>query len=651
MSHPPGRPKEGSIPHDAKARSATGAPTALLRACLEEATAEAAAGRTDRAIAAYRQAIALAPSRGDLRYNLGVLLAGQEDFAAAERAFLEAQPLRPDWPALSLALGHLRYRQRRYAEAQTHFERALALAPDAVEALVNLAATFSAQRRFDLALPCLERARALAPADEDVWFALRTSQIALGRDDDAARDLAAFESQARPSARRVATGFDAAMLEGDDEGVARYLPQVLGWPYEPKDAALVAGIMARLQYLDVPRTTIHALYRTYNRLQQANRGDLPPLSPRIPSHAGPLRVGYLSADFRDHVMGRLLLSIVEQHDRARITLHGYSLTPAEDEDATTARFRRAMDSFVALAERDDLSAARRIAHDRLDLLVDLMAHSSFARPTILLYKPAPVIVTHLGYHGCVGLEQVDFKLTDRHADLPDAADYQIEAPLTMSTCVLPVRRVVPEGAALSRAPLGIAADAIVFATFVGRVKLSSRCVALWREILERVPGSLLAFSPFQEVDKPRLLRRLAHGGIPAEKAVFLPSTWDEAKDRTRYSVVDIALDTMPYTGGDTTAAALDMGIPVVTRCGERHAERMSYSILAHLGVTATVAHTDADYVAIACRLATDPTWRAEVSAAILRQLAIVALSDPRHYARCLEDALQRAVTGNITGTS
>ena len=119
----------------------------------------------------------------------------------------------------------------------------------------------------------------------------------------------------------------------------------------------------------------------------------------------------------------------------------------------------------------------------------------------------------------------------------------------------------------------------------------------------------------------------------------------------RYSVIDIVLDTMPYSGGDTTVAALDMGIPVVTRCGERHAERMSYSILAHLGITATVAHTDADYVTIACRLATDPAWRADVSAAILRQLATTSLADPRHYARCLEDALQRAVTTKITGTS
>ena len=210
---------------------------------------------------------------------------------------------------------------------------------------------------------------------------------------------------------------------------------------------------------------------------------------------------------------------------------------------------------------------------------------------------------------------------------------------------------MPQGAPPERTSLGIAADAVVFARFVGPVKLSARCLALWREILEQVPGSRLAFSPFKDSDKPLLLRRLARAGISADRMVLLPTTWDEAKDRTRYAVIDIALDTMPYTGGDTTVAALDMGIPVVTRCGERHAERMSYSILAHLGLTTTVAYTDAEYVVIACRLATDPAWRAELGAAIRREFATVPLADPRHYARCLEDALQRAVAAKTGATS
>ena len=100
---------------------------------------------------------------------------------------------------------------------------------------------------------------------------------------------------------------------------------------------------------------------------------------------------------------------------------------------------------------------------------------------------------------------------------------------------------------------------------------------------------------------------------------------------------------MPYAGGDTTAAALDMGVPVITCAGERHAERMSFSLLSHLGVTETVAHDDAEYVAIACRLADDAAWRLGVAAKIVDRFQHSDIANTRRYAACLEDAYARAL--------
>jgi len=259
-----------------------------------------------------------------------------------------------------------------------------------------------------------------------------------------------------------------------------------------------------------------------------------------------------------------------------------------------------------------------------------------------------VIITHLGYHGCVGLSQIDFKLTDAVADLPDAASFQIEAPLALDCCVLPVRRLnrasVPASApATTRAELGIAASAIVFGAFVSLLKLSPRCLGLWRDILQRVPQSLLAFSPGNASEQSLYRRRVAGFGIDAERVVFIPRGADEAGDRARYGLVDVVLDTVPYTGGDTTAAALDMGVPVVTRAGERHAERMSLSLLSHLGVTDTVAHSDAEYVTMASRLADDAAWRSSVAAKIVDKFPRSGIADMRRYAACLEDAYARAL--------
>ena len=186
--------------------------------------------------------------------------------------------------------------------------------------------------------------------------------------------------------------------------------------------------------------------------------DRSPISPRRCSagDAGrQIRIGYLSADFRSHVMGRLMLEVVRRHDTERFSVHAYSLAVREIEDEVTAQFRACCAGFRRLDDVDDASAARLIADDGIDILIDLMGHSGSSRPAILLYKPAPVIITHLGNHGAVGMRQVDFKLTDAHADLPDAHRYQIEAPLALDRCVLPFRRVAaaPE-APVTRAESG-----------------------------------------------------------------------------------------------------------------------------------------------------------------------------------------------------
>jgi predicted O-linked N-acetylglucosamine transferase (SPINDLY family) len=410
----------------------------------------------------------------------------------------------------------------------------------------------------------------------------------------------------------------------------------------------VAEALALAQYHDVSRETLYALYRTYDSIVHAELaaiGDGEPLAARtgrrLPADDRRIRVGYLSADFRRHVMGDILLPVVETHDRRRFSIHLYSLAPAANEDALTDRFRTAADAFVRVADDDDRTAARRIAGDDLDVLVDLMGHSAFSRPGIVARKPARVVATHLGYHGALGLSGVDYKITDATADLPDNGAFQVEALLPLSTCVLPLRAYRAPDARISRTALGIAEDAIVCATFVGVQKLSPRCLSLWRTFLDAAPRALLLFSPQRDDDRAALLRRLAGFDIEIERIRFV--AYEESSLHDRYAVVDFALDTLPYTGGDTTVAALAAGIPVVTRAGTRHAERISASILAHAGLPALIADTDGRYVDLAIRLTTDAAFLDEQRTAVRLALSQRARTDPAAYAGALETAYSRAL--------
>src|SRR5207253_4918229 len=132
--------------------------------------------------------------------------------------------------------------------------------------------------------------------------------------------------------------------------------------------------------------------------------------------------------------------------------------------------------------------------------------------------------------------------------------------------------------------------------------------------LDAVPRAVLLFSPQRGDERTALARRLAGFGIATDR--FRCIAYDASSLHDRYAVVDLALDTLPYTGGDTTVAALSAGVPVVTRAGSRPAERMSASILAHAGLSELIADSDEHYVDLAVRLATDDTFRSAQRQAI-----------------------------------
>ena len=614
---------------------------------LQSANAAIAANDLPAAVDLYEQLIAGAPGRGDLRFNLGVLLKNLGTKDRALEAFEAAARLRPAWPAPELALGHLTFELRRYGEACAHFERALRLTPDSIEAMCNLGLALDKVDRPDEARRILEHARALAPGDETVFLALRPI-LFRKHPEDALHDLLQYESVATVTAKLIVAALNSSRYLGDDRLERKYLDIALKFPYGIQDVESLASVLGNLQYFDVPIADIRRLLQTYDELQQARLGEDGPLFRLRSRSDARVRVGYLSADFRFHVMGLLMQGIIGHHDRSAFSIRAYSLMPARDEDAMTNHIRGLVDAFMPLAGLDDRAAAARIAEDDLDILVDLMGHSAGSRPGVLLYKPAPVIISHLGLHGAIGLRQIDFRLTDPLADIDDAPEYSVETPLRLSGCVMPFFHAEAKAEVLAtRQAIGLDDSHVVFGAFVGLSKLSPRCLTLWREIIGRIPQARLAFSPARDVDRAAFVRRAAGFGISEDRLAFIPMTGFVPMDRTRYSLIDIALDTMPYAGGDTTVAALDSGIPVVTLRGARQAERMGYSILAHLGVTETVADTDAAYIDVACRLATDRAYRSSIATRIAERVRTSGIADLEVYTRRLERAYRQALA--LTG--
>ena len=188
----------------------------------------------------------------------------------------------------------------------------------------------------------------------------------------------------------------------------------------------------------------------------------------------------------------------------------------------------------------------------------------------------------------------------------------------MDACVYPFNRIAaaPPAVAPTREALGLPADAFVLAAFVTPLKLSRRCLKLWRDVLERIRARWLAFSPLEPALRASYERLARAAGLPLDRIVFLPAARDAMNDLARYAIIDAVLDPMPFGNVNGVFEPLQAGVPVVTLLGQRHGERSAYTILAHAGVTGTVARSGREYVDIVARLAGDAAFHACIVAAI-----------------------------------
>ena len=603
-----------------------------------------ALGRVDRALTLCEEGVAIAGSQPALWRELGAVHLARRDGTAAARAFERALEIVPTDAETNFNLGVARQFERSFQDAGRAYQRALLFAPDMLSAQFNLGVLFQEQGIVEHAIAAYRQVLAAEPHHLGANRSLGEALLFANRIDEFCAHFLAFEAH-WPDSLSVATqALAACQLRPDFGRLQYYLDGLRDGRFRPIDERELLDSLEELLYqllfFDVDPETMLTQYRAYDVVARKAYG--PPLQLPATRTPGRLRLGYLSADMRDHVMGKMMLAAIEKHDRSRFEVHLYSLSESEDE--WTARFRAVADRFDRIGHLSERDAARHIARDELDILVDLGAHTRGAKPGIMVCKPARVQITHVASAGAVGCSTIDFKLTDRFADLPESGAFLVERLLPMQGCVYPFRALpVPAGKPNARQAVGLRADAIVIGVFVAPMKLSRRCLALWREVLARLPRAQLLFSPLSPSLKPTYRRIMAAAGIAADRVLFLPPGRSEVENLARYAVVDFVLDPMPFGGVNGVLEPLSAGVPVVTLVGKRHGERSAYSILSNLGVAQTIAHGGREYVDIAVRLAEDANFAASVREAIRFGLAKSPLVDMVAHTQALEDAYLSAL--------
>ena len=586
-------------------------------------------GRPDEARASYDSLLMLQPGHVEALSNRGLLAWARRDADAAladwTRALASDPRHAPSLTNRALVLGET----GRAAEALADYERLLVLAPNDAEMWNRRGATLRALDRESEALESFDTALRLNP---DFATALNNRGFLRWaverRHDEAKADLA----------RALVLEPQMPWLKGE----LAYL-KMQGADWDGRDAghaALAADIMAGQRV--VRPFAWQAISADPASLQQCSRlfaaDQFPTPSPArwpMPMRER-IRIGYVSADFREQATAYLMAGVYEAHDRSRFEITAFD-NGFDDGSPMRTRLAQAFGGFTDIAALSDAQAAAAMREAGIDILVNLNGYFGRPRSGVFAQRPAPVQVNYLGFPATLGAPWMDYIIADRSV-IPEGERHfydEAVAWLPHSYQANDARRARP--AAATREAAGLPAQGFVFCNFNQLYKLTPEIFAIWLQLLQSRDDSVLWLLRDNDVAVANLRRVAEEQGIAADRLIFAePLELDQ--HLARLALADLFLDTLPYNAHTTASDALWAGVPLLTCRGTAFAGRVAASLLTAMALPELITGSLAEYEKLATLLAQDTARLADIRTRLAAARDTSPLFDTARFTRDLEAA-------------
>jgi len=551
--------------------------------------------RPDDALASYDRALAIWPEHAGARNGRGIVLHALGRFEEALASYRAALAIDPDNPEVLYNRGGAEQELGRHQEALASFERALAIKPDYAEALYARGASLHAMNRWRESLASYERALSFKPDDPAAKFALCMAELPI-----------LYANEAEIGERRAAY---AERLKSFAEDVGRM-----------RNAGELAKSVGARQpfFLGYQGRNDRELQTIYGSAVCKIMSDrYPPVTLACaPAPQERVRVGIVSGYFRRHAVWRIpIVGWLSQLDRGRFRLFGYHT--GADSDAETDRARAFCERFV----QGPLSIARwrdEIAADAPHVLIHPEVGMNTVSAQLAAQRLAPVQCNSLGHPDTSGLPTLDYFLSSDLMEPPDAQEHYSERLVRLPNISIYSDPIDKPQVSLERHELGLRSSASVYWCGQSLFKYLPQFDQVFARIAREAGDCQFAFVEYPrsrqvtELFRNRLERAFAAFDLRAvDHCVVLPRL---AQDRflAATGLSDVFLDSIGWSGFNTSMEALIYDLPIVTTKGSLMRGRHSAALLEMMGMMATIGETIEDYIAIAIRLARDLAWRTEI---------------------------------------
>ncbi|WP_179954297.1 tetratricopeptide repeat protein [Denitrobaculum tricleocarpae] len=556
-------------------------------------------GYLDNAMSCFAMASEIKPGFGDAHNNMAATYNAFGDNERAEAEVRKGIELAPDSSAAHCVLGKILRAQGKRIEAVQALNKAIKLAPEISEAYREMGLTLSENGEYEQALKAYTKALEKDPEDCIAHNNIGMTYILLGQ-------------------------LDKALKSFDDAITAA-----------PKFSLAHSNKLFSLTY--VPEVSLSESRDQH--FEYGERWDLPYDEANFTNQPDPdrrLKVGYVSPDFRQHVVIKFIEEVLKAHDRDQVELYAYA--EVHNPDHITERLKGYFDHWYSTVDRNHTEVATQIVNDGIDVLVDLAGHTGNNRLPVFGAKPAPVQVSWIGYPNTTGLKNMDYILTTKNYVPPALKEYFSEEvyylPRVPTTFRIPDD--VPE---LSGNPYERNGH-VTFGCFNNCIKVGATAIETWSGILREAPDTKLLLKAHayrsESVVATSKAAFEAHGVDPERITCEGPSGHKDYLKR--YDAIDIALDPFPYNGGTTTLEALYMGIPLLALEGETWVSRNGSAILDAMGMQSLIASSREDYIAKGVDFAKHPEKLGAMRGGLRERFVATGITDPVAQTRDVENA-------------
>ena len=635
-------------------------------------------GQYEDALQSYKRAIQLDPNHFEAHNNLGNMYLDLGYYDQAISSYQKAIDLQPNYAEAYSNKANAFQKIGRYDDAIEMYERAIAIKPDYQDAWLNKGFALSKLKRLKDAVLSCNSAIQINPNSAKAWTDKGIILSENGQHLEAIefydRALMLNEHYFEAWADRGSALQEIKMLE---EALKSYqnayqnkknLHYLLGdivalklqmgqWNLLSENLnEICKGLIDKqkiinpfkfLSTFDSPEMALEVA-----KIWVADRYPEKNILPKIQFKPHKkTRIGYFSADFRDHPVSFLTAELFELHDREKFETYGFSVRGAGDDDGTRLRLKKAFDHFIDVENKNDIEIAKIARDFEIDIAVDMGGHTQFAPTGVMSHRAAPIQVNFLGYPGTMGAKYIDYIIADNVLIPEESQKFYIE-----KIAYLPDTYMVDDSFRLAseklytRAECGLPESGFIFCCFNNGYKFNKVMLESWSRILKATANSVMWISENNETFRKNLINEFSSLGIDSNRIIFAKRVDLMADHLARYKLADLFLDTNPYNAHTTAVDALKAGVPVLTLQGRAFAGRVAASLLSAIGLPELIVSSLEEYEALAIDLANNPQKIKYFKNKLLENQNKEPLFDTKRYVKNIEAAYIQMYRRYIEGT-